>query len=347
MKPQTWNPRAALSRTPDVDPPAAASQVVDGDFARELLAGLARRPRSIAPKFFYDAAGSALFDRICELPEYYPTRTEIGLLEARAGEMAECIGPDAEIVEFGAGSSRKIRALLKALVRPRRFVPIDISGEHLHAAAAELRADHPMLDVQPIAADFTRPLVLPALHAAARRRVGFFPGSSIGNFTPDEALRFLRQTAEVLGGGKQSGEQTGEQSGGLLVGVDLVKEPALLHAAYNDAAGVTAAFNLNLLARANRELGANFALDRFAHYAFYQPTQQRIEMHLVSRADQQVRVCGHSFDFAEGDTLHTENSHKFSVAGFRALAEQAGYRPQAVWCDPARLFSVHWLALPH
>ncbi|WP_428425573.1 L-histidine N(alpha)-methyltransferase [Methylibium sp.] len=308
--------------------------VVDGDFARELLAGLARRPRSIAPKFFYDRAGSALFDRICELPEYYPTRTELALMRERAGEMAECIGPDAEIVEFGAGSSRKIRVLLDALQRPRRFVPIDISAEHLHAAADALRADHPGLDVRPIAADFTRAFELPARSATGGRRVGFFPGSSIGNFTPDEALDFLRRTAALLRGG------------GLLIGVDLVKDPALLHAAYNDAAGVTAAFNLNLLARANRELGANFDLAQFAHHAFYQPTLQRIEMHLVSRRVQQVRVCGHGFEFAEGDTLHTENSHKFSVAGFRELAERAGYLPRAVWCDPQRLFSIHWLALP-
>jgi dimethylhistidine N-methyltransferase len=328
---QTFDPLPIRRQTP----------VYDSDFARELLAGLARRPRSIAPKFFYDAAGSALFDQICELPEYYPTRTELAVLEARANEMAECIGPDAEIVEFGAGASRKIRVLLQALTRPRRFVPIDISGEHLHVAAEGLRADHPGLEVRPIAADFTRPLALPPMHPQARRRVGFFPGSSIGNFTPDEALRFLRQTAEVLAAGATMG-----QGGGLLIGVDLVKDPAVLHAAYNDAAGVTAAFNLNLLARANRELGANFELDRFAHYALYQPTLQRIEMHLISRADQQVRVCGQSFDFAEGDTLHTENSHKFSVAGFRALAEKAGYRPQAVWCDAERLFSIHWLALP-
>lgn len=315
--------------------PAAA---VDSDFARELLAGLARRPRSIAPKFFYDAQGSALFDRICELPEYYPTRTEQALLEARAAEIAECLGADAEIVEFGAGSSRKVRVLLGAMKRPRRFVPIDISGEHLHAAAAALRADHPGLDVQPIAGDFTRAIALPARHAEATRRVGFFPGSSIGNFTPDEALVFLRRARETL-------DHDG-RGAGLLVGVDLVKDPAVLHAAYNDAAGVTAAFNLNLLARANRELGANFVLDRFAHYAFYQPGLQRIEMHLVSRCVQQVRLCGRAFDFAEGDTLHTENSHKFSVAGFQALARQAGYDPQAVWYDAARLFSIHWLALP-
>jgi dimethylhistidine N-methyltransferase len=218
-------------------------------------------------------------------------------------------------------------------------VPIDISGEHLEAAARGLRADYPALEVLPIAADFTRPLALPDLpidaHGRPAPRVGFFPGSSIGNFTPSEALQFLRQSAELLRGG------------GLLIGVDLVKEPALLHAAYNDAEGVTAAFNLNVLARANRELGANFELTQFAHYAFYQPSLQRIEMHLVSRRAQQVRLCGHAFDFAEGDSVHTENSHKFSIPGFRALAARAGYVPGPVWSDANELFSIHWLALPH
>ena len=334
------SPASPLRATPDARvatlesvPRAALPQVVDGDFARSLLAGLAQRPRRIAPKFFYDAAGSALFDRICELPEYYPTRTELALLEAHAGAMARCVGPQAEIVEFGAGSSRKVRRLLDALERPRRFVPIDISGEHLHAAAVALRRERPGLEVRPLVADFTRPLMLPAPERGVRR-VGFFPGSSIGNFDPDEALNFLRQAGELLRGG------------GLLIGVDLVKPPALLHAAYNDAAGVTAAFNLNLLARANRELGANFDLDAFSHYAFYEPVWQRIEMHLVSRRVQQVRVCGHAFEFAEGESLHTENSYKYSVAGFRALAEQAGYEPGPVWCDPQGLFSVHWLARP-
>lgn len=317
-------------------------QVVDGEFARELLAGLARRPRSIAPKFFYDAAGSALFDRICELPEYYLTRTELALLGKHADEIAECIGASvgegADIIEFGAGSSRKVRVLLDALAAPRRFVPIDISAEHLHGAAHRLRADYPGLEVRPIAADFTQPLDLPALPADVRGReaprVGFFPGSSIGNFTPADALDFLRGTVGLLRGG------------GLLIGVDLVKDPAVLHAAYNDAAGVTAAFNLNLLVRANRELGADFEPARFAHYAYYEPRLQRIEMHLVSRCAQRVRVCGHAFDFAEGETLHTENSHKFSIEGFRALAVQAGYVPGPVWCDAEKLFSIHWLALP-
>jgi len=308
--------------------------VIDCDFARELLAGLARTPRSVPPKFFYDAAGSALFDRICELPEYYPTRTELGILRRHAQEIAQCIGPEAEIVEFGAGSLHKVRVLLDALPRPRRFVPIDISTDHLMGAVERLRAAYPGLEVEPVAADFTQAFELPPSQG---RRVGFFPGSSIGNFDPPEALAFLRGAAALLGEG-------GEGSG-LLIGVDLVKDPALLHAAYNDAAGITAAFNLNLLARANRELGANFALDGFFHHACYVPTRQRIEMHLVSRQAQNVRVCGREFAFAEGESIHTESSYKYSVAGFRALAAQAGFVPGPAWCDARTLFSLHWLAL--
>ncbi len=313
------------------------------EFGRELLAGLERRPRSVPPKFFYDAAGSALFDRICELPEYYPTRTELQILSRHAPEIAACIGPHADIIEFGAGSSRKVRLLLEALPQPRRFVPIDISADHLHAAAEMLRLEHPGLLVQPLAADFTRPFDLPPLPpgSAPARRVGFFPGSSIGNFTPDEALRFLRDAAALL----QGGDGRGSAPGGLLVGVDLIKDPAVLHAAYNDAAGVTAAFNLNLLARANRELAADFDLAHFDHYAFYEPRLQRIEMHLVSRVAQRVQVAGQAFDFCVGESLHTENSHKYSIDGFRALAQKAGFAPGPVWCDPKQWFSLHWLSL--
>jgi dimethylhistidine N-methyltransferase len=302
----------------------------DPAFARELLAALAQRPRQIAPKFFYDAAGSALFDRICDLPEYYPTRTEFSLLHAHAREMAALIGPEADLVEFGAGSLTKIRVLLQALQRPRRFVPVDISAEHLHACAAPLRQAHPGLEVLPLAGDFTAELTLPA----SDRRVGFFPGSSIGNMDRAEALGFLKRCSGWLAGG------------GLLIGVDLVKEPRLLHAAYNDAAGVTAAFNRNLLVRANRELGADFDTAQFDHYAFYEPRLQRIEMHLVSKREQQVRLGGQAFGFAQGESLHTENSHKYTVEGFRALAREAGFEPGTVWCDPAGLFSVHWLAAP-
>lgn len=303
----------------------------DGAFARELLQALSQRPRRISPKWFYDARGSQLFDRICELPEYYPTRTELDILRRHADEIAQRIGRGAEIVEFGAGSLVKVRLLLDALDAPRRYLPIDISGEHLEAAARQLRADHPGLAVQPVVADYTRPFALPAPLPGQGRRVGFFPGSTIGNFEPEEALTFLRQAARLLRGG------------GLLLGVDLVKQPALLHAAYNDAQGVTAAFNLNLLARANAELGADFDLSAFDHAAFYNAPLHRIEMYLQSRRAQAVKVQGRRFEFEEGETLHTEFSHKFTIEGLRALAVRAGFGIGPVWTDPERLFSVHWL----
>ncbi|HVE54663.1 MAG TPA: L-histidine N(alpha)-methyltransferase, partial [Ramlibacter sp.] len=239
-------------------------------FGRDLVAALRSQPRSISPKYFYDAEGSRLFDRICELPEYYPTRTELGILERCAGELSQLAGPRPEIVEFGAGSLRKVRLLLQAFDAPARYLPIDISGDHLRDAAAVLRREFAGLEVQPIVADYTQRLLLPQAPAGGRR-IGFFPGSTLGNFSPEEALAFLCRAAEVL------------QGGALVLGADLVKDPHVLHAAYNDAQGVTAAFNLNLLARANRELGTNFALPAFAHYAFYNAPLQRIEMHLVSR----------------------------------------------------------------
>jgi dimethylhistidine N-methyltransferase len=306
----------------------------DHDFHTDMLAALAAPVRSMSPKYFYDVQGSALFDAICELPEYYPTRTELAILRRHAPDIAALCGPRAEVVEFGAGSLTKVRLLLQALERPTRFVPIDISGEHLHAAAERLRAEQPGLDVAPLVADYTAPLQLPPSAAGAGRRIGFFPGSTIGNFDPEQALDFLRMAASLLRGGA------------LVLGADLIKEPALLHAAYNDAQGVTAAFNLNLLARANRELGTDFDLDGFAHSAFYNSPRQRIEMHLVARRRQVVRLGARAFTFEEGETLHTENSYKFSVDGMRALAERAGFTPGPVWTDPERLFSVHWLQAP-
>jgi dimethylhistidine N-methyltransferase len=300
-------------------------------FAQDMIKALASRPRSISPKYFYDAQGSRLFDRICELPEYYPTRTELGILADNAGEIASHIGPRAEIVEFGAGSLRKVRLLLDAMDEPARYLPIDISGEHLSHCAAALQQDYPRLEVRPVVADYTQRMLLPAPAPGTGRRVGFFPGSTIGNFTPTEALHFLRLARQVLHGGA------------LLVGADLVKDPAVLHAAYNDAEGLTAAFNLNLLARANRELGTRFLLEQFAHGAFYNAPHQRVEMHLVSRRRQTVEVCGQAYEIGEGETLHTESSHKFTVEGFRALAARAGFRPGPAWIDAGRLFSVHWL----
>lgn len=317
-----WRREAAPHRT------AAAS--ADNDFAAAVHRGFSAQPKAIPAKFFYDRRGSELFEQICELPEYYPTRTEVALLERHADEIAAAIGGQAALIEFGAGALRKVRLLLDALPDLRAYLPIDISGEHLNANAQILAAEHPGLTVAPVVADFTAPFDLPDLPAGARR-VGFFPGSSIGNFTPAEARTFLQRAARMLSGG------------GLLIGVDLVKDPAILHAAYNDAAGVTAAFNLNLLHRINAELGSDADPDGFAHYAFYQPQLQRIEMHLVSRRAQAVRVEGVRYDFAAGESIHTENSCKYTLAGFRQLAEQAGFHAKAVWRDPDRLFSLHWL----
>lgn len=317
----------------------SAGETVAGarTFKRDLVAGLSGTPRSISPKYFYDAAGSALFDKICELPEYYPTRTERDILTRHGAAIARCIGAHADIVEFGAGSLDKIRLLLNAFSSreaPRRFFPIDISAEHLQGAALRLHVDYPWLHVHPVAADYMNEDALSALDSLCERRVGFFPGSTIGNFDMAEASTFLRLAARLLAGG------------GLLVGVDLVKDPEILNRAYNDRQGVTAAFNLNLLRRANDELGADFDLRQFAHYAFYEPVKRRVEMHLVSRRAQSVHIGPHAFAFGEGESLHTENSHKFTIEGFRALAVSAGFVPGPWWTDAARLFSVHWLASP-
>lgn len=322
-----------LHHTHAVPADCTLRDAASAEFARDVVQAFTESPHAISPKYFYDAAGSRLFDRICELPEYYPTRTEVGILRERAGEIAQLAGPHAEIVEFGAGSLLKVRILLDAFDRPACYLPIDISSEHLAASAAALRRDYAGLDVHPVAADYTQRLLLPA-HTGSGPRIGFFPGSTIGNFTRAEALHFLRVAAQVLRGGA------------LLLGADLVKDPAVLHAAYNDAEGVTAQFNLNLLARANRELGTAFDLSQFAHYAFYNAPQQRIEMHLVSRARQQVEVCGRIADIPEGMALHTENSCKFTIDSLRALAREAGFRPGRVWTDADRLFSVHWLHAP-
>jgi len=300
------------------------------DFARDLVAGLSKMPKQISCKHFYDAEGSRLFEAICDLPDYYPTRTETALLAAHAAEISALIGPQAEIVEFGAGSLAKVRLLLDALDNPRGYTPIDISGEYLMDVTRRLAADYPSLALRPLAADFTLPLTIPVL-PGAKRRVGFFPGSTIGNFRPDAATALLRRMCAALNGG------------GLLIGVDLVKDPALLHAAYNDAAGVTASFNKNLLVRANRELGADFDTDAFAHYAPYNAVAQRIEMYLVSARHQRVQVAGRRFDFAQGEAVHTEDSHKYTPETFREMAMRAGFSPRALWCDAERLFSLHWL----
>ena len=275
----------------------------DGDdFLADVLAGLAGDPKSISCKYFYDERGSDLFQRICELPEYYLTRTETALLGDLATEAAGLIGPGCHLIEYGTGSSEKMRIVLDTLEHPATFVAVDISREHLLQATEALAKDRPDLDVHAVCADFTGPFEVPdAVAGAAGRRVVFFPGSSLGNFAPNEATTFLAGAAHVAGPG-----------GGLLIGVDLKKDQTILDAAYNDAAGVTAAFNLNLLVRINRELGGTFDVDTFRHHAFYNAEAGRIEMHLVSAKDQTAVVSGQSFVFREGETIHTENSYKYA-----------------------------------
>ena len=303
------------------------------EFRRAAAAGLSASPKTLPCKFFYDAEGSRLFDAICELPEYYPTRTELGILRAYAPEMAGAIGPAARIVEFGSGSGIKIRLLLAALESPAVYVPVDISREHLIAASASLAADFPNLRVTPVCADYTQPFALPATPgASSSATAGFFPGSTIGNFTPPEAVAFLARARRLLGPGSM-----------MLVGVDVPKDAGILEAAYDDADGVTAAFNRNLLRRMERELGAELQIEQFRHEARWCPDRRRVEMHLVSLSRQSIRVGAQRFDFARGETIHTENSYKYSVPEFRALAGRSGYLPAESWTDEAGLFSVHLL----
>ena len=302
---------------------------------QDMQTALSQQIKSISPKYFYDEAGSALFDRICELPEYYPTRTELFILKTQADDIAQFMGEHADIIEFGAGSLQKIRLLLSAAHRPTRFMPMDISGVHLHAASSELQSVFPSLDIHPLVADYTNEWLLPESLPGAGRRVAFFPGSTIGNFSPNQARIFFENCAHNLPGGA------------LLLGVDLIKSPDVLHAAYNDAQGVTAAFNLNLLTRANRELGCDFDLSQFAHSAFYNAPMQRIEMHLLSLKQQTVHLNGVAYAFNQGETLHTEYSHKFTMVGIQQAAKAAGLQSAAYWTDPQQYFGLIWLNIPH
>jgi dimethylhistidine N-methyltransferase len=296
-------------------------------FRADVLAGLSRPQKRLPAKYFYDDAGSRLFDAITQLPEYYPTRTELGILRACAGEMARRCGPRCLLVELGAGSLTKVRLLLDLLDRPAGYVPVDVSGDHLRAAAAGLADDYPALEVAPVVADFTQPFALPDM--PAERRVVFFPGSTIGNFDPPEADALLRRIARLVG-----------QGGGLLLGIDLRKDIGVLERAYNDAAGVTAAFNRNLLVRINRELGGDFDPAAFDHVAFYNRERSRIEMHLVSTIAQRVRVAGATFDFRGRESIHTENSYKYDVAEFARRAAACGLRLDRTWTDAQRYFAV-------
>ncbi len=300
-------------------------------FARAVLCGLDRPRKTLPCQYLYDERGSALFERITDLPEYYPTRTETAILSSCAGAIVAGTPAGSVLVEFGSGSSRKTEILLAALDKLAAYVPIDVSISALDEARARLASRFPGLRVHAVAGDFRAALALPP-DLAARPRMGFFPGSTIGNFSPEAARDLLAGMARTLGAG-----------GRLIIGVDLRKDVATLLPAYDDAAGVTAAFNKNILARANRELGADFDLDGFKHEARFDDARGRVEMHLVSRAAQTVSLLGRRFAFAPGESIHTENSHKYTVVGFQDLAREAGWRPSRLWMDGDGLFSVHEL----
>ena len=308
--------------------PAASA---DG-FREDVIAGLSLPQKTLSPKYFYDAEGSRLFERICRLREYYPTRSELALMRRHLADIARFAGRGVQLIEYGSGASTKTRQLLRAL-RPAAYVPVDISAAALQSATRRIAREFPWLDVHGVVGDFMQPLRVPALRARSRqRRVVYFPGSTIGNLTHEEAHAFLRMTRSQVGA-----------HGAMLVGVDLKKDANRLHAAYNDAQGVTAAFNLNLLARINRELGGDFDLRRFAHYAFYNASLGRIEMHLVSLAAQRVAIDRHRFRFDVGESVHTENSYKYAVPEFEALARAAGFRAARVWQDGRRDFALFGL----
>jgi dimethylhistidine N-methyltransferase len=306
----------------------------DDEFLATVRNSLRRQPRTIPPKFFYDARGSALFDLICTTPEYYLTRTETGILDDFGADMAERIGASCVLIELGSGSAIKTPLLLQYLADDAAYVPIDICAPPLLQSTQRLSMLFPEIYMHPMCTDYMR---LPSAKLggyAGRRRVIFFPGSSIGNSTPDEAVQLLRHAAQLVGA-----------NGAMLVGVDSKKSPAVLNAAYNDAAGYTAAFNLNLLARMQRELGAQLDLDGFAHYAYYNAALGRIEMHLVSQKRQIIDLKAEVFEFDEGETIHTENSYKYTVQEFQQLARVAGWHPKMLWSDREGLFNVHYLSL--
>jgi dimethylhistidine N-methyltransferase len=317
-----------MSRTPDI------RQSLMREFRKDVLQGLRAPIKTLPCKYFYDEAGSELFERITELEEYYLTRTELAIMRQHAPEMAGLIGERCLLIEYGSGSSTKTRLLLDQLHHVAAYVPVDVSSEHLRHSAQALAREYAQLEVLPLCADFTRPLELPRPGGPAARRVVYFPGSTIGNFTQDESVVLLRQTAALCGPG-----------GGLLLGADLRKDPRVLEAAYNDKQGVTAAFNLNLLARINRELEANFVLGQFAHRSFYNAGGGRIEMHLDSLQDQCVHVAGHEFFFARGESIHTENSYKYSLGQLRGIAQAAGFRVEHLWLDERKFFTVHYLGV--
>ena len=318
------NPLANLARAPRVETAAA-------EFLRDALAGLQARTKRLSPKYFYDERGSELFEEITRLPEYYLTRVELQIMRDLAAEMAERIGPDCRLVEFGSGSSLKSRLLLSELRSAAAYIPVDISEEHLLHSAGRLRQEYRHLSVLPVHADFTHDFRIPPSPGEARSTVVYFPGSTIGNFDPPEVRDLVNRVGRMVGPG-----------GGFLVGVDLRKDVNILEAAYNDSRGITSAFNLNLLARMQRELGARLNPEDFQHLAYYNRVEGRIEMHLVSTEHQSVELGGTFIQFAAGETIHTENSYKYAPDGLIPYAAEAGMVREGVWTDPAGLFSVQF-----
>lgn len=321
------------------DQSTAAPKLLDlhprtGDLRDAIHEGMRRRQKRLPTLLLYDERGSQLFDDICELPEYYPTRTELAIMRERIGEIAEVIGEEASLIELGSGSSMKTRVLLDHLPALAAYVPVDISKDHLMLAATELSAAYPHIEILPVCADFNEPFRLPTPRVMPRRNVVYFPGSTIGNLEFASAHKLLSTMKRVAKAG-----------GAVLIGVDLIKEKAVLEPAYDDAQGVTAAFNLNMLTRLNREFEANFDLERFEHRAVWDAERSRIEMRLVSRCDQRVEIDGETFSLAEGEHILTEYSHKYSLEVFANLAETAGFHVHTVWTDPSRLFSVQYLTV--
>ncbi len=301
------------------------------DFRADIIQGLSAAKPYILPKYFYDETGSRIFEDICNCTEYYPTRTEVSIIRDNIDEIVETLGKDCLLIEPGSGDSYKVRLLLDAL-RPVAYLPIDISKRYLQGEAQKLAAEFTWLNVHAICADFTGKLRLP-YHVQSTNKAAFFPGSTIGNFVPEQAVKVLEEIKMMVG-----------DDGGLLIGVDLQKDPRILSAAYNDRTGFTSQFNKNLLVRINRELNANFNVDQFQHHAFYNEDEYRIEMHLVSMQDQQVTIDGQCLSFEKGQSIVTEYSHKYSVTNFQKLAEQAGFNIIKTWLDDDQLFSVHYLA---
>ncbi|MBD3314262.1 MAG: L-histidine N(alpha)-methyltransferase [Chitinivibrionales bacterium] len=300
----------------------------------EVTAELSGEDKCLSSKYLYDKRGSELFERICGLEEYYPTRTETAIMQKALPEIASIIGPECLLIEYGSGSSTKTRLLLDKLCAPCAYMPIDISAQFLEQTAKLLKATYPSITILPLCADFTALNALPELKVNHRRKIAFFPGSTIGNFDPRNAVELLKRISSTCGEG-----------GGLLIGVDLKKDPEILWRAYNDSQGVTAAFNKNVLVRLNRELGADFDLDKFNHWAPYIEDKGRVEMRLVSSAEQTVSIGETAIHFERDEYIRTECSYKFSVGGFHALAHDAGYEVTGVWLDPQKLFSVHFLTV--